>query len=239
MGLEDELLHVQVFTASLRGHVTCTRRSRFTMRCGRKDISWTSLPTTCCWMLWPKMKRHAMKGSVWILPGHRQFHGSLLADLQYFDRLMKPKVLLKTWNRSITLSKLGHASEAHRLFCNMWSLDDRGDRDAYMSMLESMCSTGKTTKAMDMLSKIHEKGIGPDTIMYNTILSSLGRVGNIDEAVKVFEELENDNYKPDIISYNSLINCLGKNVVDLNSVSINQVKFEHGEAQAGLEPVRL
>ncbi|BBG98902.1 hypothetical protein Prudu_008422 [Prunus dulcis] len=57
-----------------------------------------------------------------------------------------------------TLSKLGHAGEAHRLFCNMWSFHDRGDRDAYMSMLESLCSAGKTAEAIDMLSNIHEKG---------------------------------------------------------------------------------
>lgn len=34
-----------------------------------------------------------------------------------------------------TLSKLGHASEAHRLFCTMWTLHDKGDRDACMLSL--------------------------------------------------------------------------------------------------------
>ncbi|KAJ6759639.1 hypothetical protein OIU79_024664 [Salix purpurea] len=41
-----------------------------------------------------------------------------------------------------TLKKLGHASEAH--------------------------SAGKTTEAIDLMGKIHEKGVGVDTVMYNT-----------------------------------------------------------------------
>lgn len=59
----------------------------------------------------------------------------------------------KYMNKSIyaylvrTLSKLGHASEAHRLFCNMWNFHDVGDRDAYFSMLESLCNMGKITEA--------------------------------------------------------------------------------------------
>nr|GLL35140.1 pentatricopeptide repeat-containing protein At1g51965, mitochondrial [Ipomoea trifida] len=59
-----------------------------------------------------------------------------------------------------TLSKLGHAGEAHRLFCAMWNFHDKGDRDAYLSMLESLCTAGKVTEAIDLLSKMHEKGIG-------------------------------------------------------------------------------
>ncbi|OMO72399.1 hypothetical protein COLO4_27631 [Corchorus olitorius] len=88
------------------------------------------------------------------------------------------EVSKKYMNKSIyaylvrTLSKLGHASEAHRFFCNMWSFHDKGDKDAYMSMLESLCSAGKTTEALDLLSKIHEKGITTDTVMYNTSSNS-------------------------------------------------------------------
>ncbi|CAH9119791.1 unnamed protein product [Cuscuta epithymum] len=91
-----------------------------------------------------------------------------------------------------TLNKLGHSSEAHRLFCSMWNFHDKGDRDAYLSMLESLCTSGKFIEAIDLLSKMHEKG-------------------RVAEAVEIFEELESSNWKPDIVSYNSLINCLGKN----------------------------
>ncbi|KAB2598981.1 pentatricopeptide repeat-containing protein [Pyrus ussuriensis x Pyrus communis] len=131
-----------------------------------------------------------------------------------------------------TLSKLGHAGEAHRLFCNMWSFHDMGDRDAYTSMLESLCSAGRTAEAVDLLNNIHEKGITTDTIMYNSfgsswkikldgpepdiftyniMISSFGRAGKVLEAVTIFEHLKNSDCKPDIISYNSLINCPGEN----------------------------
>ncbi|CAH8356790.1 unnamed protein product, partial [Eruca vesicaria subsp. sativa] len=74
-----------------------------------------------------------------------------------------------------TLSKLGHVSEAHRLFCDMWSFPVKGERDSYMSMLESLCGAGKTVEAIEMLSKIHEKGVITDTMMYNTVFSALGK----------------------------------------------------------------
>ncbi|KAE8646277.1 hypothetical protein Csa_016746 [Cucumis sativus] len=118
-----------------------------------------------------------------------------------------------------TLSKLGHSSEAHRLFCNMWSFHDGGDRDAYISMLESLCrgvlsTLGKLKQVShlhDLYEKMKQDGPFPDIFTYNILISSLGRVGKVKEAVEVFEELESSDCKPDIISYNSLINCLGKN----------------------------
>ncbi|KAG6419082.1 hypothetical protein SASPL_121291 [Salvia splendens] len=97
-------------------------------------------------------------------------------------------------------------------------LEALGDRDAYLSMLESLCNAGKVTEAIDMLSTTHEKGIMRDTFMYNTVFSALGKSKHVahlldlvDEAVRIFEELENSDCRPDVVSYNSLINCLGKN----------------------------
>lgn len=109
-----------------------------------------------------------------------------------------------------TLSKLGHASEAHRLFCNMWSFYEKGDREASMSMLERLCSAGKTTEAMDLLSKIHEKGITPDTIMYNTVFSVLGRLKQISHLHELYEKMKRDGPPPDIFTYNILIASFGR-----------------------------
>ncbi|PON81093.1 Pentatricopeptide repeat [Trema orientale] len=109
-----------------------------------------------------------------------------------------------------TLSKLGHASEAHRLFCNMWSFHDKGDREACISMLESLCSAGKTTEAMDLLSKIHEKGITPDTIMYNTVFSALGKSKQVSHLHELYEKMKRDGPLPDIFTYNILIASFGR-----------------------------
>ncbi|XP_044479451.1 pentatricopeptide repeat-containing protein At1g51965, mitochondrial-like [Mangifera indica] len=109
-----------------------------------------------------------------------------------------------------TLSKLSHVSEAHRLFCSMWCLHDRGDRDAYMSMLESLCSMGKTLEAMDLLSKIHEKGIDSDTLMYNTVLSALGKLKQISHLHDLYEKMKRDGPSPDIFTYNILIASFGR-----------------------------
>ncbi|KAM4100067.1 hypothetical protein ACB094_05G040700 [Castanea mollissima] len=108
------------------------------------------------------------------------------------------------------LSKLGHASEAHRLFCNMWNFHDKGDRDACRSMLESLCNAGKTTEAMDLLGKIHEKGITTDTIMYNTVFSALGKLKQISHLHDLFEKMKQDGSSPDIFTYNILISSFGR-----------------------------
>ncbi|GLT55868.1 hypothetical protein SLA2020_289540 [Shorea laevis] len=109
-----------------------------------------------------------------------------------------------------TLSKLGHASEAHRLFCNMWSFHDKGDKDAYMSMLESLCSAGKTTEAIDLLSKIHEKGIATDTMMYNMVFSALGKLKQIPHQHDLYEKMKEHGPSPDLFSYNILISSFGR-----------------------------
>ncbi|KAF7803916.1 pentatricopeptide repeat-containing protein [Senna tora] len=109
-----------------------------------------------------------------------------------------------------TLSKLGHVSEAHRLFCNMWSFHDKGDKDAYMAMLESLCCAGKTIEAIDLLNKIHEKGITTDTIMYNTVFTALGKLKQISQTHDLFEKMKQDGPSPDIFTYNILISSFGR-----------------------------
>ncbi|KAL1320634.1 hypothetical protein AAHE18_14G069400 [Arachis hypogaea] len=109
-----------------------------------------------------------------------------------------------------TLNKLGHSSEAHRLFCNMWNYHDKGDRDAYMSMVESLCNGGKTTEAIDLLGKIHEKGITTDTMMYNTVFTALGRLKQISHIHDLFEKMKQDGPPPDIFTYNILISSFGR-----------------------------
>ncbi|XP_012069061.1 pentatricopeptide repeat-containing protein At1g51965, mitochondrial [Jatropha curcas] len=140
----------------------------------------------------------------------------LAAEGQLHKLDMVVELSRKYMNRSIyaylvrTLNKLGHASEAHRLFCNMWSYHDRGDRDACLSMLENLCSAGKTTEAIELLNKIHEKGINTDTIMYNTVFSALGRLKQISHLHDLYEKMKRDGPSPDVFTYNILIASFGR-----------------------------
>ncbi|CAN4089040.1 unnamed protein product [Withania somnifera] len=109
-----------------------------------------------------------------------------------------------------TLGKLGHASEAHRLFCNMWSFHDRGDRDAYLSMLESLCNAKKVTEAIDLLNKMNEKGVIADSFMYNTVFSALGKLKQISHLHDLYEKMKQDGPSPDIFTYNILISSFGR-----------------------------
>ncbi|KAB2090436.1 hypothetical protein ES319_A03G123200v1 [Gossypium barbadense] len=109
-----------------------------------------------------------------------------------------------------TLSKLGHASEAHRLFCNMWNFHDKGDKDACVSMLESLCSAGRTTEAIDLVSKIKGKGINTDAFMYNMVFSALGRLKQISHLHDLYEKMKQQGPSPDIFTYNILICSFGR-----------------------------
>ncbi|KAF5194602.1 Pentatricopeptide repeat-containing protein [Thalictrum thalictroides] len=126
------------------------------------------------------------------------------------------EVSKKYMNKSIyaylvkTLTKLGHASEAHRLFCNMWIFHDKGDRDAYMSMLESLCDSGRTAEALDLLSKIHEKGISTNTVMYNMVFAALGKFKEISHIQDLYEKMKQSGPLPDIFTYNILISSYGR-----------------------------
>ncbi|GAV75922.1 LOW QUALITY PROTEIN: PPR domain-containing protein/Acid_phosphat_B domain-containing protein/PPR_1 domain-containing protein/PPR_2 domain-containing protein [Cephalotus follicularis] len=126
------------------------------------------------------------------------------------------EVSKKYMNKSIyaflvrMLNKLGHASDAHRLFCNMWNFHDWGDRDAYKSMLENLCNAGKITEAMDLLNNIHEKGVSTDTIMYNTVFSAIGKSKQISYLHDLYEKMKQDGPSPDIFTYNILISSFGR-----------------------------
>ncbi|KAK9102269.1 hypothetical protein Sjap_019523 [Stephania japonica] len=119
-------------------------------------------------------------------------------------------------NRSIyaylvnTLNRLGHASEAHRLFCSMWNFHDKGDRDACLSVLDRLCSAGKTVEAIDLLTKINEKGISADTIMYNMVFSALGKSKQISHIHDLYLQMKRDGPSPDMFTYNILISCFGR-----------------------------
>ncbi|KAG0495841.1 hypothetical protein HPP92_000503 [Vanilla planifolia] len=107
------------------------------------------------------------------------------------------------------LSKSGHANEAHSLFCRMWNIHE-GDRDAYVSMLETLCYAGKTMEAIDLLDKVHEKGISTDTIMYNMVFSALGKSKQLSYIQTLYERMKADGPSPNIFTYNILISSYGK-----------------------------
>ncbi|EPS67014.1 hypothetical protein M569_07760, partial [Genlisea aurea] len=131
-----------------------------------------------------------------------------------------------------TLSKLGHADESHRLFCNMWRFHDNGDRDAYVSVLDSLCNGGKVAEAIDLLDKIHEKGVITDTLMYNTVFSALGRLKQIPHLHDLYQKMKREGPPPDVFTYNILIASFGRAGMVKEAVGI----FEELESSSAWKP---
>ncbi|XP_051117041.1 pentatricopeptide repeat-containing protein At1g51965, mitochondrial isoform X2 [Andrographis paniculata] len=108
------------------------------------------------------------------------------------------------------LNKIGHANEAHRLFCKMWRFHEKGDREAYLAMLESLCQAKKFAEAIDMLCTTHEKGVSTDTYMFNVVFSALGKSKQIAHLLDLYEKMKRDGPMPDLFTYNILISSFGR-----------------------------
>ncbi|KAF3796640.1 Pentatricopeptide repeat-containing protein [Nymphaea thermarum] len=141
----------------------------------------------------------------------------VLVATRQLDRLSKVVEISKNhMNKGIyaymvrTLSRLGHASEAHKLFCNMWSHDQKGHHTACLSMLENLCNAGKTEEALDLLTKIEEYGLNFDSVMYNLVFSALGKARQVSSILDLYEKMKKDGPPPDVFTYNILISTFGR-----------------------------
>lgn len=119
-------------------------------------------------------------------------------------------------NRSIysylvnSLSKSGHVSEAHNVFCRMWNSHEKGDRDAFVSMLEVLYNAGKTLEAFDLLHMMPEKGIATDIGMYNMVFSALGKLKQVSFISNLYDEMKANGIAPDLFTYNITISSYGR-----------------------------
>ncbi|KAF8642495.1 hypothetical protein HU200_067170 [Digitaria exilis] len=119
-------------------------------------------------------------------------------------------------NRSIcsylvkSLCKSGHANEAHNVFCRMWSYHEKGDRDAFVSMLEVLCNAEKTAEAMDLLHMMPEKGIATDVGMYNMVFSALGKVKQMSFISILYDKMKANGVVPNVFTYNIMISSFGR-----------------------------
>ncbi|BAF08262.1 pentatricopeptide repeat-containing protein At1g51965, mitochondrial [Oryza sativa Japonica Group] len=119
-------------------------------------------------------------------------------------------------NRSIysylvkSLCKSGHASEAHNVFCRMWNSHEKGDRDAFVSMLEVLCNAEKTLEAIDLLHMMPEKGIVTDVGMYNMVFSALGKLKQVSFISNLFDKMKTNGIIPDVFTYNIMISSYGR-----------------------------
>ncbi|CAN6278021.1 unnamed protein product [Urochloa humidicola] len=109
-----------------------------------------------------------------------------------------------------SLCKSGHASEAHIVFCRMWSSQEKGDRGAFVSMLEVLCNAEKTTEAIDLLHIMPEKGIATDVEMYNMVFSALGKLKQVSFISNLYGEMKVNGVVPDVFTYNIMISSFGR-----------------------------
>ncbi|KAM3227390.1 hypothetical protein ACQJBY_059280 [Aegilops geniculata] len=109
-----------------------------------------------------------------------------------------------------SLSKSGHVSEAHNVFCQMWNSYETGDMDAFVSMLEVLCNSGKTLEAIDLLHMMPAKGVATDVSMYNMVFSALGKLKQVSFITSLFDKMKANGIAPDLFTYNIVISSYGR-----------------------------
>uniref|UniRef100_A0A0D9VDZ3 Nudix hydrolase domain-containing protein n=1 Tax=Leersia perrieri TaxID=77586 RepID=A0A0D9VDZ3_9ORYZ len=129
---------------------------------------------------------------------------NLIAFNTIIEALGKNKMVGKS------LCKSGHASEAHIVFCRMWNSHEKGDRDAFVSMLEVLCNAQKTLEAIDLLHMMPEKGIATDVSMYNMVFSALGKLKQVSFISNLFDKMKANGIVPDVFTYNIMISSYGR-----------------------------
>ncbi|KAF5940734.1 hypothetical protein HYC85_021901 [Camellia sinensis] len=78
----------------------------------------------------------------------------------------------------------------------------------YGTIVNGLCRTGNTIRAVSLL-RIMEKGsCKPDTVVYNTIIDSLCKDRMVDDATKLFSKMDEKGIFPDVVTYTSLIHGL-------------------------------
>ncbi|KAG8072878.1 hypothetical protein GUJ93_ZPchr0006g42497 [Zizania palustris] len=81
----------------------------------------------------------------------------------------------------------------------MWNSYEKGDKDAFVSILEVLCSAKKTLE-----------DIVTDVGMYNMVFSALGKLKYVSFLSNLFEKMKINGIIPDVFTYNIMISSNGR-----------------------------
>lgn len=80
----------------------------------------------------------------------------------------------------------------------------------FQILLNSASKRGIWKWALQLLNKMEEKGIEPDSFAWNAALIACGRASEPDSAIEVFQKMTAHGQKPGILSYGALLSALEK-----------------------------
>ncbi|KAG8091490.1 hypothetical protein GUJ93_ZPchr0012g20658 [Zizania palustris] len=115
----------------------------------------------------------------------------------------------------------------------MWNSYEKGDRDAFVSMLEVLCSAKKTLEDIDLLHSMPEEGIVTGVGMYNMVFSALGKLKQVSFLSNLFEKMKINGIIPDVFTYNIMISSNGR--VGLVDKDVSCEKAESRLAEIAVE----
>ncbi|KAG0467071.1 hypothetical protein HPP92_018651 [Vanilla planifolia] len=87
---------------------------------------------------------------------------------------------------------------------------DSGDAALWNAMIGGLSMHGHGHQAVDLFTRMTEKGLAPTEATYVTVLCACSRAGMVDEGVKIFETMEAHGVQPQREHYGCLADLMGR-----------------------------
>ncbi|GMP85246.1 hypothetical protein CsSME_00038482 [Camellia sinensis var. sinensis] len=129
---------------------------------------------------------------------------SLLGTL--FKRGYTPNAFNTLLNELILADKTPEAVELFKKLMRMREIEP--DVVMYGTIINGLCRTGNTIRAVSLLRIMEEGSCKPNTAVYTTIIDSLCKDRMVDDALKLFSKMDEKVIFPNVVTYTSSIHGL-------------------------------
>ncbi|KAB2623300.1 pentatricopeptide repeat-containing protein [Pyrus ussuriensis x Pyrus communis] len=127
-------------------------------------------------------------------------------------------------------------AEATPFFQEIETKGYKCDEITYGTVINGLCKAGKTSKALEILTKMWEDGrFKPNQECYNPIIDSLCKErqidesGNWEEGVRLLKSMIDYGALPNIVTYNSVLDALYKEGKTAEALNLVDEMFRGGE----------
>ncbi|XP_077214871.1 pentatricopeptide repeat (PPR) superfamily protein [Tasmannia lanceolata] len=97
------------------------------------------------------------------------------------------------------------ANSLFRVFNRRFNVDSV----SYNIIANGWCLVKKTSRALEVLKEMVERGLSPTIATYNTLLKGFLRAGQVKEGWEFFLQMKKRGCKPDVVSYTTVVHGFG------------------------------
>jgi pentatricopeptide repeat protein len=81
----------------------------------------------------------------------------------------------------------------------------------YNNLLDACVNCKRGRQAVQIYTRMHQKGAQPDPITYNTVIRAYAQSGDLDGAFALLDDMASDGVQPNVVTFNSLVHAAVSN----------------------------